>query len=109
MTQSKYPIPRNNGDVSLGWRIVAVIAAVVLVASLAALVAGCSGPVQMTPAYANRVEAAAIYTAELNRRCQAGDAEACKLGLATSSRTLQLLADALNGVDSLAGDPNAVN
>jgi len=57
---------------------------------------GC-GKVQMSPDYARRLEISAVNAAELNRRCQAGDDEACKQGLQITSETLNLLVDGLHG------------
>jgi len=58
--------------------------------------AGCSA-VQMTPPYRQTVQMSAIRVAELNKRCQAGDAAACKEGLDAASSTLNLIVDALEG------------
>lgn len=60
------------------------------------LIGGCSG-VQMSPPYRQTLEMSAINVAELNKRCQDGDAEACQKGLAEASKTLDLLVDALYG------------
>jgi len=60
------------------------------------LIAGCSG-VQMSPAYRQALEISAVNVAELNKRCQEGDNEACKQGLAEASKTLELLVDAAYG------------
>ena len=60
------------------------------------LISGCS-KVQMSPEYRQVTEMSAINVAELNRRCQDGDAEACKQGLSKASETLNLLVDALHG------------
>lgn len=51
----------------------------------------------MTPPYRQTVEMSAIRVAELNRRCQTGDAEACKEGLEAASKTLDLIVDAMEG------------
>lgn len=59
-------------------------------------IAGCS-QVQMSPPYRQAVEASAIRVAELNKRCQAGDAAACKEGLDAASSTLNLIVDAMEG------------
>lgn len=70
------------------------------------LISGCS-QVQMSPAYARQLELSAMNVAEFNKRCQAGNDEACRRGLARASETLNLLVDALHAVDSTAGgDPN---
>lgn len=64
--------------------------------------AGCS-QVTMAPHYAQGVELAAIDIAELNRRCQAGDDEACRKGLAVADETMQLIVDAMHGRTSEGG------
>ena len=60
------------------------------------LISGCS-KVQMSSEYRQVTEMSAINVAELNRRCQDGDSEACKEGLSEASETLSLLVDALHG------------
>ena len=72
----------------------------ILIVVLVALCVGCSG-VQMSPPYRMALEMSAITTAELNERCQTGDAEACKEGLAEASRTLNLLVDGLHAVSEV--------
>lgn len=67
-----------------------------LISLVVLLFVGCS-KVQMSPSYRQALEKSAINVAELNRRCQAGDPNACKQGLATASETLDLLVDALRG------------
>lgn len=74
-----------------------------LVAMLLALLAGCN-KVTMSPDYARQVTIAEVTVAELNRRCQAGDDEACKMGLNEASRTLTLIVDAMEGKPSEGGD-----
>jgi hypothetical protein len=37
------------------------------------------------------------WIAELNRRCQAGNDEACRKGLDVADETLQLIVDAMHG------------
>ena len=60
------------------------------------LFAGCS-KVQLSPPYQQALEISAVNVAELNKRCQASDNEACKEGLAEASRTLDLLVEATYG------------
>ena len=69
----------------------------IILAALIVLLAGCSA-VRMSPQYARQLEMADIVVAELNARCQAGDPNACREGLAEASKTLSLLVDALHGV-----------
>jgi len=85
------------------WAVAVIVLAAIL---LGIAMSGCK-PIQMHPEYAQQVELAAIDVAELNRRCQAGDAEACRAGLAEAARTLQLIVDAMHGEPSEGGDPNA--
>jgi hypothetical protein len=54
----------------------------------------------MSPEYAQQLEMAAVNISELNSRCQSGDNEACKLGLAEAAETLNILVDGLHGIDS---------
>lgn len=63
---------------------------------LVAFLGGCSR-VQMSPEYRQVTEMSALNVAELNRRCQDGNVEACKEGLFQASETLNLLVDALYG------------
>ena len=67
-----------------------------LIVLVVVCLAGCSA-VRMSPHYRQAVEASAIRVAELNRRCQAGDAEACKEGLDAASSTLDLIVEAMEG------------
>ena len=63
-------------------------------------VAGCmptARPIQMDPIIQAHVELAATTTAEFNRRCQAGDPNACSTGLALASETLDIIVDGLHG------------
>lgn len=60
------------------------------------LCAGCN-QVQLSPPYRQALEISAVNVAELNKRCQAGDDQACKEGLAEASKTLELLVDGVYG------------
>lgn len=73
-----------------------IIVAVCLLLNI--LLAGCS-QVQMSPPYRQTVKMSAVRVAELNKRCQAGDQQACKEGLSAASSTLNLIVDALEGRD----------
>ncbi len=74
------------------------IVCVVLIVMVCLLFSGCPA-VRMSPAYRQTVESSAIRVAELDNRCQNGDAVACKEGLAAASRTLDLIVDALYGYE----------
>lgn len=64
---------------------------------------GCSN-VRMSPEYAQLTAQSAIIVAELERRCiDANDIEACRAGLSEAAKTLDLIVDALHGVDSAKG------
>ncbi|MCE5185097.1 MAG: hypothetical protein LLF76_03110 [Planctomycetaceae bacterium] len=65
----------------------------------AVLLTGCSR-VNMSTEYAQRTRMAAYQAAEWNNRCQNGDDEACRMGLAKSSESLRLLVDAMDGVSN---------
>lgn len=69
---------------------------IILILLSSLVLVGCS-KVQMSASYRQALEMSAINVAELNRRCQDGDPNACKLGLAEASETLDLLVDALHG------------
>jgi hypothetical protein len=58
--------------------------------------AGCS-QVQMSPSYRQSVEKQSILITELDRRCQAGDSNACAEGLHEASETLNMIVDAMYG------------
>lgn len=105
MNPSKYAVPRNNGDDSLFWRVWIVLLFVSITVVIGIALAGCS-KVTMSPDYARQLEISAINVGELNRRCQGGDDDACRAGLAVASETLDLLVDALHGEASEGGDPN---
>jgi len=53
-------------------------------------------PINMGPVLEAQVELAATTTAEFNRRCEAGDPNACSTGLRLSSETLQIIVDGLH-------------
>ena len=55
--------------------------------------------VQMSPEYAKELESSAVRVEVLNKRCQAGDDLACRQGLRVASETLNLLVDAMYGVE----------
>lgn len=65
---------------------------------------GCAERVSMSPGYARQVELASITADELNRRCQAGDPNACRVGLQRTTETLRLIIDAMHGRSSEGGD-----
>ena len=75
-----------------------VIVAVCLLLA-AALFTGCSG-VQMTPPYRAETERMNNRLLELNKRCQAGDAEACKEGLRIATVHVERIVDAMHGRES---------
>jgi len=77
------------------WLILAALPAMLMIG-------GCSD-VQMTPAYHAQLQRAVMVSRELNQRCMEGEQAACQEGLAETSKTLQLLLDAANGVDSAKG------
>lgn len=64
--------------------------------SLIIFLMGCS-KVQMSPQYAKNYKESVIIVAELNKRCQEGDQNACKDGLNEAAGTLQLYLDAMEG------------
>lgn len=74
-------------------------AAVVLLCAGLFTLSGCRA-VTMGSEYRRQVEVATAAVTELDKRCQNGDEEACREGLAQSARTLSLIVDAMNGVES---------
>ena len=74
----------------------AVIFALIMLIAIAA--AGCS-QVQMSAAYRQELVMSNVLVQSLNADCQAGDPNACKEGLNESAKVLQLLIDAVQGVD----------
>ena len=71
---------------------------VVLLLCVLTVSAGCiANPISMDPIMEAHVEMAAINCAEFNRRCQAGDPNACKMGLSLSNETLQYIVDGMKG------------
>lgn len=68
----------------------------------ALLLAGCSR-ISMPTKYQTNVRQAEAVCAELSRRCQAGDTEACRVGCIKASQTLTYI---VGGLD--ATDPNAL-
>jgi len=68
----------------------------IVIVAVCLLLAGCSA-VQMSPPYRQTVESSAIRVSELNKRCQAGDEQACKEGLDAASKTLDLIVEAMEG------------
>jgi len=69
---------------------------------LALSMAGCT-QVWMSPGYKQNLEATAVVVTELDARCQGGDPNACRDGLAESAKYLQDLVDAVHGVDTTKG------
>jgi len=90
---------RTKFEVGAGLILVFVFAAILLVAMSAG---GCS-QVTMSPAYRQNLEMTNVVIQSLNADCQAGDPNACSKGLAESAEILQLLVDAVHGVDSTKG------
>lgn len=70
-----------------------------IVIVLLCLCAGCSG-VQMSLAYRAETEKMNNRLIELNKRCQAGDAEACKEGLRIATVHIERVVDAMHGRES---------
>lgn len=60
---------------------------------------GCGG-VRLSAQYKQELQNATAIVTELNKRCQAGDEQACQAGLQEAAYTLELLLDAANGVKS---------
>ena len=63
-------------------------------------IAGCNGEAYLPPNVEADVYLAEGIVSELNERCQAGDPNACSLGLEKASKTLTLIVDALEGKGS---------
>jgi len=80
--------------------IVAVTFAAIFLLALS--MSGCS-EVTMSPAYRMNLERTNVLVQSLNGDCAAGDPDACSKGLAESAEILQLLVDAVSGVDSTKG------
>ena len=72
---------------------------VVIGLCILAAAAGC-GKVWMSQSYRQQVEMSNIVIQSLNRDCQGGDDDACKRGLDESAAIVQLIVDAVHGVDS---------
>ena len=73
--------------------------AILLMCLLAISLAGCSD-VQMSPLYRVETERMNNRLVELNNRCQAGDAEACKEGLRIATVHVERIVDAMHGRES---------
>lgn len=71
----------------------------IIIALVAVLLAGCSA-VQMSPPYRAETERMNSRLVELNKRCQAGDAEACKEGLRIAAVHVERIVDAMHGRES---------
>jgi len=83
-------------DILKGINAKKIVASVIL--CLLLLNVGCVPmPVRMAPGLGMAVEMAAISTAEFDKRCKAGDPNACAMGLDLSNETLQLIVDGLHG------------
>ena len=82
------------------WVIVAVAFAAIFL--LAMSLAGCS-QVWMSPAYRQNLEMTNVVVQSLNDDCGRGDPNACSKGLAESAEMLQLLVDAVHGIDTKGG------
>lgn len=72
---------------------------IILVLAVVCLFAGCSD-VQMSPLYRAETERMNNRLVELNNRCQAGDAEACKVGLRIATTHVERIVDAMHGRES---------
>jgi len=82
------------------WLIVALVFLAILLVAINA--GGCS-QVTMSPQYKANLEMSNIAVQEMNERCIGGDPNACRDGLAESAEMLQLLVDAVHGVESKGG------
>ena len=79
-----------------------IVAAAFAAIFLLALSMSCS-QVQLSPAYRQNLEMTNVVVQSLNADCQAGDPNACAEGLAESAQILQMLVDAVHGVDTKGG------
>ena len=80
-----------------------VTATVIICAALLLGAAGC-GKVWMSADYRQQVEMSNVVIQSLNSDCRAGDDDACRRGLAESAAIVQLIIDAVHGVESQAGE-----
>ena len=71
-------------------------APILILCVLLAGMTGCS-QVQMSAPYTQQTEQAAIAVHQFDNLCQAGDCNACQMGLRRADKTLQLLTNALHG------------
>lgn len=60
--------------------------------------AGC-GKIWMSSDYQSQVEMSNVVIQSLNTDCQAGDDDACRRGLNESAAVVQLIVDAVHGVE----------
>lgn len=72
---------------------------ILIIFLLGMFTAGCS-QVQMSPSYRLETERMNNRLQELNKRCQAGDNEACKEGLRIATTHVQYIVDAIHGRES---------
>lgn len=71
----------------------------ILILLVSILVASCSA-VQMSPPYRAETERMSSRLTELNKRCQDGDADACKEGLRIATVHVERIVDAMHGRES---------
>ena len=71
----------------------------IIITLLIVCLLGCS-QVQMSPPYRVETERMNNRLIELNKRCQAGDAEACKEGLRIAAVHVERIVDAMAGRES---------